>query len=435
MNVLFISNELIAADLAYQFKKEGCNVKLFIENKDFKDCFNGMVNKTKNWKKELNWVGKNGLIIFDDIGYGNIQDDLRQKGYLVIGGSGDGDKLELDRSYGQAVLKACGVEISEDFETRAFTIETAIKHLKKYKGKWVLKHNHHNNSLTYVGNVDDGADVINMLVNYKLHLDGEHYCTLQKRVHGIEVAIGRFFNGNNWAGPLVFNIEHKHFCNDDIGPLGGETGTLMWYEHDENKKLFQKTLAKLKPHLQKSNYRGYVDINCIVADKDTVFPMELTSRFGTSTNEMQSEIQESPWSEFLLAIAKGEDYELKYKKGYGIAVAVTVPPFPYITSDKKLSQKGCNIFFKEKLSKEDFTHIHFEEVLVRKEKGKDNYYVAGDTGYVLYITGVGDTVHKAREQVYGLIDKIIIPKMFYRTDVGLRFVKKDHKLLKEWGWI
>jgi hypothetical protein len=34
-----------------------------------------------------------------------------------------------------------------------------------------------------------------------------------------------------------------------------------------------------------------------------------------------------------------------------------------------------------------------------------------------------------------IIDKIIIPKKFYRNDIGLAFHNGDGKKLKEWGWI
>jgi phosphoribosylamine--glycine ligase len=435
MNVLFISRELIAADLAYQLKKEGCDVKLYIENACDRDCFNGMVRKTNDWRKDLKWVKKDGLIIFDDTGYGEIQDALRKKGYMVIGGSGDGDKLELNRKYGQNVLKKCGVKIDNDFKTKSFTVNSAISFIKGCKSKWVLKNENHDESLTYVGNKDDGSDVISILENYKIRFGGSYRIALQQRVFGIEIAIGRFFNGKDWVGPLVFNVEHKHFCNDNVGPMGGETGTLMWYEKNENKRLFMETLAKLKPQLQKSNYRGYIDINCIVADKDTIYPMEMTSRFGSSTNETQSEIQESSWRDFLFSVAKGEDYNLKYKKGYGINVALTVPPFPYVTSDKNLGQKGVNIFFDKTLSQEEFSHIHFEEVQVKMKNKIACYNIASSTGYVLYITECRKTIHEARAKIYKIIEKIIIPKMFYRTDIGLNFMKNNYKLLKKWGWI
>lgn len=432
LRILFVSRELIAADLAYKLKQEGCNVKLFIETKSERGCFDGLVTKTKNWKSELGWVGKDGLVIFDDVGYGKVQDDLRERGYQVIGGSADGDRLELDRIYGQKIMRQCG--IIKNFETRDFPVQAAINFVKKNPGAWVLKQNGHNNALDYVGNTRDGSDVISALENYQRNFGNSDIVTLQRKVEGVEIAIGRFFNGKSWTGPAVINFEHKHLCNDDIGPFGGETGTLMWYEADESNELFKKTLAKLTPHLQKIGHKGYVDINCIV-NKKKVYPLEITSRFGSSTIETQCEIQTSRWSEFFMAMAKGVSYDLKYKKGYCINVALTVPPFPYRTSDKNIINSDVNIFLKKELSANDFSHIHFEGIAAKTLGGKISYYTAGTLGYVLYITGMGKSIKEARGKVYNIIQKIIIPKMFYRTDIGLRFVRKDKKLLKNWHWI
>ena len=86
MNILFISSECIAGNLAILLKKEGHNIKLYIKNKDDRQNFDNLVEKTNDWEKELKWVGKDGLIVFDDVGWGKIQDDLRKKGYKVFGG-------------------------------------------------------------------------------------------------------------------------------------------------------------------------------------------------------------------------------------------------------------------------------------------------------------------------------------------------------------
>jgi phosphoribosylamine--glycine ligase len=180
MKVLFISKELIAGDLAYRLTQEGCDVKLFIQDENEKKCFDGMVEKTNNWEEELTWVGKDGLIIFDDVGYGNIQDKLRKDGYLVVGGSGDGDRLELDRIYGQKILKSTGV-LGDGFETKRFTIQSAIAFVKKHKGKWVAKQNDHNTVLNYVGNVENGSDMVSVLENYKNILGSSCSISLQKK--------------------------------------------------------------------------------------------------------------------------------------------------------------------------------------------------------------------------------------------------------------
>ena len=94
MKVLFISGELISGDLAYSLQKEGCDVRIYIQDKSVKDCFDGMLQKVHRWRDELGWVGKDGLIVFDDVGYGEVQDALRSDGYQVVGGSGEGDRFE-----------------------------------------------------------------------------------------------------------------------------------------------------------------------------------------------------------------------------------------------------------------------------------------------------------------------------------------------------
>lgn len=433
MRVLFISGELISGDLAYSLQKEGCDVKIFIKDKGVSDCFDGILKKVHRWRDELEWVGRDGLIVFDDVGYGKVQDVLRANGYQVVGGSEEGDRFELDRLYGQSILREAGIG-SSDFVTYDFDIQSAIDFVKANGGEWVVKQNNHDTSLNYVGSFEDGSDVISVLQNYKC-LGNLGRISLQRRVRGVEVAIGRFFNGKDWVGPSVINFEHKHLCNDDIGPLGGETGTLMWYDKNEDNKLFKMILAGLKPKLQEGGYKGYIDVNCIVEGADAVYPLEITSRFGSSTVETQSEIQTSPWSELLVALARGMNYGLEYKQGYGLNVAITVPPFPYRTSDSRIINKGASIFFSKEMTVEDFSHLHFEGVSMRESYGKNVYSTAGNLGYVLYVTGMGSTVQRAREGVYGLIEKVTIPKMFYRTDIGLRFVRKDEILLREWGWI
>lgn len=430
LRVLFVSGEMIGADLAYQLKKEGCQVKLYIEDESRKDCFDGIVEKTDDWRKELDWVGKDGLIVFDDVGYGKAQDDLRKSGYNVVGGSAIGDKLEKDRNYGQKIFSACGMKIVSaiDFNTAA----DAISFVKKNKGAWVIKQNGHLGALNYIGQTDSGEDVIGVLEGYKQKNISN--ISLQKKIYGVEIGIARYFNGLDWVGPIEFNIEHKSLFNGDIGPQTGEMGTVMWYDENEKNKLFQETLAKLKNFLAKANFKGDIDINCIV-NNDGAFPLEATTRLGCPSTQLQSEIHLSPWHEFLMAIAKGGQYNLKYKKGYGIIVSVSIPPFPYKSISNEYYSSGAPILFKEELSEKELNKIHFEEVSAKNSNNKTQYFVAGNNGYVVYVSGLAKNILEARRRVYAIIDKLIIPKMFYRTDIGVRFMKKDLGLLRKWGWI
>lgn len=430
MRVLFVSGELIAGDLAYGLKLEGCEVKLFVEHPDQKHCLDGFVEKTDDWKKELDWVGKDGLIVFDDVGYGKIQDDLRKEGYRVVGGSEGGDKLEQDRCFGQKVFADFGMQTVPiiDFESPS----DAYAFVKAHPKKWVVKQNTHQSALNYVGMFDDGRDVLSILESYEKN--GIKNITLQEKLEGIEVSINRYFNGNDWVGPSEITIEHKGLFNDNLGPKTGEMGNLMWYD-DTNGKLFEETIGKLKLYLQETNFRGDIDINSFVSEKG-VFPIEATSRFGCPITYSQSAMHISPWYEFLGAIADGKSYELKHKDGYCIALTLALPPFPYGGSlTKEYSSEGLEIFFKNKLTEEEKKNIHFESVALKNDNDVERYFITHSIGYTLFVTGRGDTVMDARKAVLSLAEKVVIPKIFYRTDIGVSFINTDCDKLKKWGWI
>ena len=81
-------------------------------------------------------------------------------------------------------------------------------------------------------------------------------------------------------------------------------------------------------------------------------------------------------------------------------------------------------------------HLHFEEVSVHADEGgKASYHVCSDCGYVMHVSALGKTVEEARETVYRRIGNIVIPKMFHRTDIGVRFLERDRGLLERWGYL
>lgn len=432
MNILFVSNECIAGNLAVLLKKEGHNVKLHIKNCHDRQNFDNLVEKTKSWKKELSWVGKDGLIIFDDVGFGKIQDSLRKKGYQVFGGSALADKLELDREFGQKIFREYGLQTVDlkDF----YDIEDAINYIKSNPKKWVIKSNDHNHKfLTYIGEYECGKDVISVLKNYfnNKHVYREKI-TLHERIEGVEMGVGRYFNGQDWVGPIEINFEHPKMFPDNAGPVTSEMGTLAWYDEDEKNKLFVQVLNKLKPYLQKINFRGDFEINCIVNEKG-IFPLEVTARMGTPIVHLHSELHLSPWGEFLYAIASGQSYNLKYRKGYGIVNLIATPPFPYGKKHSKETLYGINIYL-DRLSEDEMSSLHFEGVSMRVGKDYGQYFISGSDGYIAYSTAVASTVEKARRKCLDIIKKITIPKAFYRNDIGRDFELKI-PLLKKWGYI
>jgi len=439
MKILFISEDLVAGNLAHLLTQEGNDVKLYIQDKNRRGNFENMVKKVDSWKKELKWVGKDGLIVFDGCGHGSIQDKLRDDGYSIVGSSEIGNKLENDRAYGDSIFKKYGLSTVPLHNFNS--LQESIDFVKKNRKKWVIKQNSIGTSLkgfNYVGMLDNADDVLDVLENYKSETKySDSVITLQEKIEGVEIGIGRYFNGTDWVGPLEVNLEHKKYFPGDLGPTTSEMGTVAWYDNDETNKLFTQTLAKLKTYLQGINFRGDMEINCIVNEKGA-FPLEATPRFGSPIVHLQTEIHDSKWSDFLKAVADGKQYDLKWKKGYGVVVVVTVPtshPFPFTKAERYISPRGIKIYFSKDMGA-DMKKVHFEDVSLKKENGKEYYYVSDDRGYILYITSIKDSVEEARKNVYSILkNKIFIPKMFYRNDIGLKFIERDQVLLKKWGYL
>jgi phosphoribosylamine---glycine ligase len=61
-----------------------------------------------------------------------------------------------------------------------------------------------------------------------------------------------------------------------------------------------------------------------------------------------------------------------------------------------------------------------------------DWKITGRDGYALVVTGSGQTMEEARRVVYSRVRTIIIPNMFYRTDIGERW-RQDGDLMHTWG--
>ncbi len=428
---LFVSKSGNAANIALLLQKEGSEVILHIVDQNYHGAFDFMVKKTKDWKSKLDWIKNDGVIVFDDSCFGREADELRIKGFNVFGGSKATDKLESDREFGQKVFSELGMEtvILKDFDN----IEDAIIFAQEHKDRWVIKKNDESSqTLSYVGECDDSRDVISLLRNYLCnpHINKKKI-SLQKKVDGVEICLARVFNGTDWVGPIKYSIEHKRFFNDDLGPMTSEMGTLGWFSDDENCEIYKKSLAKLKPFLIKHNFRGEIDVSSMVNDKNVII-LECTPRFGTPYVHAESELQNFKWSKLICDVSTGKNPVMKWQKGYAVVTLLATPPFPYSHSMRCFQNIGTQTFF-DGLTENDFKHVHYEGISKRPDI--DSYYLADNTGYALYSTGVGKTIAEAREKSLTILKKIIVPKSFYRTDIGVKFERKDLKQLKKWGYL
>jgi phosphoribosylamine---glycine ligase len=341
-----------------------------------------------------------------------------------VGGTKYSDRLEFDRDFGTEEMKAAGLSTIPSWELADF--DSAIQFIKDNPARYVVKPSgkaQNEKVLSYVGQEDDGRDVVTILEHYRKGW-GKRIKSfqVQKFVAGVEVAIGAFYNGKKFILPALVNFEHKKMMNDDIGPATGEMGTSGFWASDT--KLFRETLGKMEDRIR--GYVGYFDINCIVNARG-IYPLEVTPRFGYPTINLQMEGVLSKWGEFLAAMATGQDFALRTKRGLQLAVVVAVPPFPFSDTEtfRKFSEVAPVVF--KKPSREG---IHPCEIKVVEGE----WLLTGTSGYSLVVTGAGSTMEDARKEAYNRIRGVQIPNMFYRTDIGERW-HRDSDLLQTWGYL
>jgi phosphoribosylamine--glycine ligase len=415
---LFASLSGLIGDIAWQVLKEGHDVRYYIEAEKERDIADGLVPKSKDWEKDANWAD---IVVFDDtLGQGTRAQTLRAGGKPVIGGTPYTDNLEDDRTFGQEELKKAGVTIIPYQEFDSF--DPAIEFVKKNPDRYVIKPSGEAQNVKrrlFVGEEEDGIDVIGMLEAYKRAFSEEiKVFQLQRRVNGVEVAVGGFFNGKKFITPININFEHKKLFPGEVGPPTGEMGTSMFWS--EPNALFNRTLLKMEPKLTEEGYVGYIDVNCIV-NNNGIYPLEFTSRFGYPTISIQQEGMLTPISEFFWDLANGQEPKWRTRSGFQIGVRIVVPPFPFDDEETFNSfSKNAAIVFKRPMSE----GIHIEDV----KEVNGQWVVAGTSGVVLIVCGTGQTMKQAQVQVYSRIKNILIPNMYYRTDIGDRWVEDSDKL-------
>ncbi len=423
LKFLFVSIDALIGDLAWEIKKEGHECKYYIIDEEQKDVCDGFLDKVDDWKSQIDWAD---IIVFDDFGFGEDAEKLRKAGKPVIGGSVYTDRLEMDREFGQTELKDVDITIIPRWNFTDF--DEAIAFIKKNPDRYVIKPSglaQNEKELLFVGQEEDGRDITEMLERYKKNWGKQiKEFQMQKFISGVEVAVGAFFNGEDFIMPLNVNFEHKKMFPGDLGPSTGEMGTSMFFTN--RSPIFDETLLKMKDKLAASGYVGYIDINCIVNSRG-IYPLEFTSRFGYPHISIAMEGVLSEWGTFLYGIAKKEKPELRTKRAFQVGVVVAVPPFPFHDPEAfKRYSEDASIIFK----KPNYEGIHLGDVKLVE----NDWRLAGNSGYALVVTASGTTMEEARKTVYNRIKNIIIPNLFYRTDIGSRWAE-DSDRLTMWSYL
>lgn len=425
MKLLIIDPQGAGLDIAIRAQRDGHRVKHFIrQTEKTKAIGRGFVELVDDFRPWLRWAD----LVFntDNTRYLRELDAARAEGGLVVGASQESALWELDRELGMKVLKKHGVACPP---YRLFNdYDDAIRYVKKENRRFVSKPSGDaDKALSYVAKTP--ADLVYMLERWKKTAKLKSPFLLQEFVGGIEMAVG------GWFGPGGFNIgwcenfEFKKLMDGDLGVNTGEQGTVIRYVR--RSKLAERVLKPLEEALERISYVGYIDVNCILDEKGTPWPLEFTMRPGWPTFNIQQALHTGDSVEWLYDLAQGKDARIVAMDRPALGVVLSVPDYPYSHLTRK-EVVGTPIYG---ITEGMWPNLHPCEMMMGEapcDVGGQILTVplpvtAGD--YVLVVSAVGDTVLNAKEKAYRRLKRLSVPNSpMYRTDIGDRLGKQLPKL-------
>jgi phosphoribosylamine---glycine ligase len=412
--------------LYLRLKQDGHEVKVFIRDVNCRDTFDGLIDKTDDWRAELGWLGQDGIVLFESVlgNAGALQEKLRSDGYQVIGGSAFGDRLENDRAFAHEVLAKSGLYTLPIWEFSSAL--DAVEHVVANPRRYVLRFNGYGSLSSYIGRLGDGSDVVAMLRYLSEKRTEEPKIILSPHVDGVEMGVGAYFTGKRFLCPACLDWEHKSFFPQGLGEMTPEMGTVVTYERSG--RFFEQTLNRMADVLRENRYQGYINLNTIV-NRDGIWPLEFTCRFGYPGFAILDPLQETSWHE-LFAAMLNDGADLVARGGFSVGIVVTTPPFPYMRT-QIAEPVGLPVVYTKSLSAEDEKNIFLGEV----KRFQGQLVTSGIYGWTLVVTGTGSSISQARASVYDRLGKICIPNARYRTDIGVTLAQSDYSYLERLGVI
>ena len=420
MRFLGITETCDLGSLYLRLMRDGHEVRVSVSDPLADGTMRGMVPRTEDWREELGWIkdaGPDGVIIFEAVGFGALQDELRDQGYSVIGGSAFGDRLENDRAFALQLLADAGLRSAR--VQRFTSIAEGLADLGARPRRCVFK-KEASAGETFVGSFADGSDVAAMLGALP---EADEPFILMDFIAGVETGVGAYFNGSHFLRPACLDWEHKRFFPGDLGELTGEMGTVATFEGSQ--QLFEMALAPLEPLLREAKHVGWVNLNAII-NAEGVWPLEFTCRFGYPGFAVLEPLQALPWAALFKQMLMSGQRVFPTHPGYSLCIVLTTPPFPY-----SRRQIDSPVNFRVTAGDVEDAHLHWGEV----GRLGDAIVTSGLYGWTAVVTGTGSTIAEAQAAARQRAAAVHAPNIRYRPDIGDKLINGELAKLANWGWL
>ena len=414
MNILLLDPAGALVDFGVRCLAEGHSVKQWVKphGQERSKIGRGLIDQVQNWQIHAKQAD---LIVLSDNAFQMRElEKFHEEGYPIIGTNQLGAKMELDRDYGQDIMKKAGLSVIPSHEFHDYN--SAIEFVKANPKRYVSKPSGDaDKALSYVSK--SPADMVFMLQRWK-ETGKRRDFILQEFVPGIEFGVGTWVGPNGFSKNILEGFEHKKLMSGNYGCNTGEQGTVIKYVKES--KIFDDTLKRFEDYLVYIGHTGYVDLAFIIDEKGEPRPLEWTMRKGWPLFNIQQCLHKGSVVDWMVDLINGKD-TLKVRHDVATGIVIPIGDYPRSKTTGR-DHSGFPIYGLPDELSDDFALC---EVMVGNAPQNDlngivdrpSLVTAGD--YVLVANGRGNTVKQACERAYKNVDKIEIPDCInVRDDIG-----------------
>lgn len=393
------------------------------------------VKRVADWKSHMQWA-KSGLVWLTHNGaFMQEMDKWRAYGWPIFGPTSASAKLEISRADGMKAFKDAGIDLPayHEFASLADAERFAMQANEPYVFKTMG--DEEDKSLTYVAS--DPAELSGWLrAKQKQGLRLKGKCILQKKIEGVEMGV------SGWMGPEGFlpkrwniNFEYKKLMSGNYGPNTGEQGTVIQYEAQS--KLAEWILKPFEQLLRKFGHIGDFAVGAMIAEDGKPYPTEFTARPGWPFTQIVQETHRGDPIQWMKDLLNGKD-SLQVSTNPCMGVVLAIPPYPRPVEDED-EVVGLPVKIEDEIERADWDSIHPWQMMMVRGLTMDHGKVVEDTvfqttgAYVMVVSGVGQRVKDAYEDVFDSVRKISVPNLMVRDDVG-KDLEEKLPILHEQGF-
>ncbi|MGK7880399.1 MAG: phosphoribosylamine--glycine ligase [Crocosphaera sp.] len=338
-----------------------------------------------------------------------ITDYLQRHNVKVFGPTQDGAQIESSKSWAKKLMASAGIAIAEG---KTFKDADAAKaYIAKQGAPIVVKADKlaAGKGVIVAQTVEEAQAAVDELIE-----TGFSSLVVEEFLEGEEVSILAVTDGKT-VRPLLPAQDHKRIGEGDTGPNTGGMGvyapapiaTPELLERVQT-EILEPTVSALRQ--QGIHYCGVLYAGLMVTPEGDPKVLEYNCRFGDPETQAVLPLLETPLDELLMACIEGRlgDFPpLQWYDGSAVCVVAASEGYPgsyekgnVITGITEAENLGSTVF-------QAGTKLEGDKLLT-------------DGGRVLGVTSTGKDFQTAIEKVYGCIEAIDFPGIYYRRDIGHR---------------